>query len=168
MVQARKQGKAKKIIKIGLAAANSDRGRKNRILADKKPEVRERRRRAAVARMARVPVVSKLNDRFKEALRVVGLFPESEFTIGYYTVDFCFVEERVVVEVDGDYWHCNPDIYEKPKNTIQRRVVGKDRAEKRYLENGGWILLRFWESEIKDDLEKCIKRVMGALSERRG
>lgn len=37
-----------------------------------------------------------------------GLEPEKEYPIGPYYVDFCFPENKLVIEADGDWWHANP------------------------------------------------------------
>lgn len=97
----------------------------------------------------RMPISSSLNEKFKIALNNVGLFPLEEYSIGFYTVDFCFSDKKVVVEVDGDYWHSNPAIYPVPKNSQQRKSIGKDKAEKTFLTNRGWTLLRFWKKKYK-------------------
>jgi hypothetical protein len=65
-----------KLLKLsakGLEAAMSPQGRANLKLSNLKPEVRERRSRAAASRLANMPVVSSLNIRFKKELERIGL-----------------------------------------------------------------------------------------------
>lgn len=155
-----------KLLKLsakGLEAAMSPQGRANLKLSNLKPEVRERRSRAAASRLANMPVVSSLNIRFKKELERIGLQFEAEYLIDYYTVDFCFPEKKIVIEVDGDYWHGNPKLY-KNFNKTQRRVIGKDRAEKTYLENRGWKLIRFWEADLNKNINSCISKVQEVVN----
>lgn len=156
--------------KIGLKAAMSPEGIANRDKANKRPEVIEKRRQIAINRLKNMPVVSSLNRRFEEKLKSKSLVFESEYKIDYYLVDFCFPNEKIVVEVDGDYWHCNPLIYNeqgKKINKMQRKVMGKDKAEKTYLTNRGWKLIRFWEKDINENINKCVNEVVGVLNEYR-
>ena len=156
--------KLEKIIKMGLLAANTDEARKKIKETNKTPETKAKRSRAAIKNLLRIPIVSSLNIKFEKALNEAGLFPEPEYTIDFYMVDFCFPDKKIVVEVDGDYWHCNPVIYSEPKNKQQKRVVSKDKREKTFLINRGWTLLRFWEKDINFDIRKCINIVKEAIN----
>lgn len=160
--------------KIGLKAANSEEGRKSLREANKRPEVKERRSRAGKINMANRPpmrnplLISSLNIKFNKALDDAGLVHESEYLIKYYQVDFCFPDKKLVVEVDGGYWHCDPRIYKEPKNKMQRKAIVKDKREKTYLTNRGWTLLRFWEKEINSDINKCIEVVKETVNNIKG
>jgi len=46
---------------------------------------------------------------------------------------------------EGYNWHNREDIKKK------------DKAKNAYLKVSGWVLLRFWEHEIKDDINKCVQ-----------
>ena len=83
--------------------------------------------------------------------------------------DIVYVSKRVIVFLDGDFWHgynwkklgrVPPKKYWQGK--IQKNI---DRAQKynRALKKDGWKVLRFWEHEIKQDSQKCIKKVKNAL-----
>jgi len=79
--------------------------------------------------------------------------------------DIVFVSRKIVMFLDGDFWHgynwkklgkIPPKKYWQGK--IQKNI---DRA-KRYnkqLKRDGWIVLRFWEHDIKKNPEKCIKKI---------
>lgn len=160
-----KGAELRKVSINNILLANTIEARQKRDITNKTPESKRKRREAAVARLSRMPIRSSLNERFKIALNNVGLFPKEEYPIDFYTVDFCFPDKKVVVEVDGDYWHCNPEIYPIPKNSQQRKSVGKDKAEKTFLTNRGWVLLRFWEKDINKGIDACIESVLGVLNE---
>jgi very-short-patch-repair endonuclease len=150
--------KLMKLSKIGLKAAMSPEACKKKIAAANTPEAKNRRRMRMLRTLKSMPKVSTLNIRFKEALSRIGLFPKTEYQIDFYLVDFCFPDKKVVVEVDGDYWHGNPEIYGE-LNKTQKRVMFKDRREKTFLENRGWKLLRFWEKDINKSIKRCVKKV---------
>lgn len=87
----------------------------------------------------------------------------------YYSLDFAFKGAKLVIECDGDYFHINPLFYpDGPKDAIQRRNAGRDKAKNAFLRNRGWTVLRYWECDInagtfKDDLICQLKR-FGLLS----
>lgn len=58
-----------------------------------------------------------------------------------------FVEPNVCIFADGNYWH------NFPKGTE------KDREITKLLEGQGYKVLRFWESEINDNIELCIDSI---------
>jgi DNA mismatch endonuclease, patch repair protein len=78
--------------------------------------------------------------------------------------DFVFVEARLVVFVDGDFWHgwrfplwCDKlTPYWKTKIARTRR---RDLAHFRRLRRLGWRVLRLWGHQVEKDLPGAIRRV---------
>jgi very-short-patch-repair endonuclease len=68
---------------------------------------------------------------------------------GFYVVDALVPGAKVVIEVDGDYWHRQTDA----------DIVKRDRKKTKYLESRGYIVFRFTESELKADASKCVDQV---------
>jgi len=66
---------------------------------------------------------------------------------GLYVVDALIPGARVVIEADGDYWHKLPELQER------------DKRKDRYLKGRGYHILRFWESELKSDVEACVDKI---------
>ena len=63
----------------------------------------------------------------------------------------------------GDYWHANPEIYNKngkTLNEIQRKTILKDKQKAGYISSHYDIpILYLWESDINKTPEKCIKLI---------
>ena len=97
------------------------------------------------------PKISSIEILLKEQFDKINLKYEQQFVIGYFVADFAFPEQMLVVECDGDYWH------NLPKQQAQDK-----RKNDRY-ERNGWRVLRFWENEIKQNPENCLKTVLSAL-----
>ncbi len=57
------------------------------------------------------------------------------------------IKIKVVIFCDGDYWHNFPNGTEKDKKQTEK------------LQNMGWIVLRFWEHEIKKNLSECLEKI---------
>ena len=79
--------------------------------------------------------------------------------------DIVFVSKRIVIFLDGDFWHgYNWKGLGKvpPKEYWQEKIQKNIERAKKYnkqLRKEGWVVLRFWEHEIKKNPEKCIKVV---------
>ena len=83
-----------------------------------------------------------------------------------FMCDFCFPKEKVIVEADGDYWHCNPNIYPNPTHPRQVKNIGRDKSKKGYItkvDNNSWTILNFWGSEIEKDVSKCVDKIEEVL-----
>lgn len=84
--------------------------------------------------------------------------------------DIVLVSKRTVVFVDGCFWHRCPDHYIEPKTRNKfwvrkiERNCQRDIEVTELLNNMGWRVLRFWEHEIKDDLNKCISKIEESFS----
>ena len=86
--------------------------------------------------------------------------------------DFTFSAARVVVFVDGDFWHGNPIIFRPPKTNrrfwaekIQRNRTN-DRKVTRQLRANGWTVVRIWESSLKRRPKTCVAKVIKALNKK--
>lgn len=91
--------------------------------------------------------------------------------------DIVFSAARVVVFVDGDYWHGRavrengPEYLTSYFRPSQRsywvgkilRNVARDDAVTRELTDRGWKVLRYWESELKRNLKTAVEDVVSAV-----
>ncbi len=66
---------------------------------------------------------------------------------GLYVVDALVPGAKIVIECDGDYWHAQPK--------LQERYKRKDS----YLKNRGYLVLRFWESELMASVAACVDKL---------
>lgn len=80
--------------------------------------------------------------------------------LGKYRPDFQFVGSNKIIEVHGDYWHCNPHVYpEGPKDDVQIKGVLQDYYKKCFYVSSGYDVLYIWESEIKESLNKVKQKI---------
>ncbi|MDP3726752.1 MAG: DUF559 domain-containing protein [bacterium] len=67
---------------------------------------------------------------------------------------------KIAIFVDGDYWHAHPEKYkDKQLTKAQTDKVRRDKEQNEALKKNGWVILRFWESEIKRDVSSCVGEV---------
>jgi len=83
--------------------------------------------------------------------------------------DIVLTRQKIAIFVDGDFWHArghqeNPgEQVATNKEFWQRKLarnVERDKEVIDELTTMGWLVLRFWESDIKNNLQKCIDEVM--------
>jgi len=98
----------------------------------------------------------------------------------YCVFDF-YIEPKICIFTDGDYYHCNPKdyIYKKklyPGFKPNDRYVGKkyakdkwasDKKITRELRKKGYTVIRIWQSELETDPEKCIQKIIKIIKESR-
>jgi very-short-patch-repair endonuclease len=78
--------------------------------------------------------------------------------------DFYFFNKKILIEVDGDFHHCNPDsIHKIPTYPIQIKTVGNDIRKNLIAKDNNYKLLRFWETDIKNNPEYIIKKLKEEL-----
>lgn len=83
-----------------------------------------------------------------------------------FSYDYVDTYRKKCIEFNGDFWHCNPDIY---KENYIHRVKGlkasdiweNDKSKIELIESKGYSVLTIWESEFKKNpqqiLYKCIE-----------
>ena len=86
--------------------------------------------------------------------------------------DIVITKHKIAIFVDGDFWHARGH-EEQPGEQIAtnksfwaaklKQNVERDRYINELLLEQGWIVLRFWESDVKKNLKKCVDEVMGYL-----
>ncbi len=79
---------------------------------------------------------------------------ESQKIVGDFIYDFYVPVCKLLIEVDGDYYHGHPDKYELNElNAMQRRIKQNDLMKDKLARGLKYGLLRFWENDIHNDEE---------------
>lgn len=84
--------------------------------------------------------------------------------------DFILPDSKIVIECDGDYWHCNPEIFSDDSywDNDSRIDPGKTRKRDQELNivvgKTEWTMLRFWEHEINGDVNQVCSSITQAVS----
>lgn len=82
--------------------------------------------------------------------------------------DIVIMRCKIAIFVDGDFWHG------KDMNAIEKRIQShrtywlpkirrnreRDAEVNDALTEQGWMVLRFWESDIKKHLEQCVAQIL--------
>jgi very-short-patch-repair endonuclease len=133
-----------------------------------KEENREKQRKKRIKYLKDYQYNNKtiLESRFGDLLESIGVDFIFQYTICGFNFDYYLPKYDLVIEVDGDFYHCNPikypngPIYETQKTTIKN----DDKKNKICESSNGVTLLRFWETDINDKPEWVIGELKRHLS----
>jgi len=99
------------------------------------------------------PEIDTLPEKITEKLLIeFKLKYKKKINIGYYNCDF--IINNKVIEVQGDYWHANPNKY-KNHDKIQEKNYNRDKRKLKYLNNNGYKVLFLWENDLKNNINEC-------------
>jgi len=98
----------------------------------------------------------------------------------YGKPDIVFTRAKIAVFCDGDFWHGHNWVIRGLSSLDEElqsyseywrkkiiRNIERDKEVNEYLENNGWYVMRFWESDIKKDLALCVEKINQAYQERK-
>jgi len=83
-----------------------------------------------------------------------------KINVGYYNCDF--IINDLIIEVQGDYWHANPLIYEK-HDKIQNKNVKRDIRKYKFLVSSGYRVIYLWEYDLKNNINSCKEFISNIL-----
>jgi len=105
--------------------------------------------------------IDTLPEKIAEKLLIkLCLTYQKKINIGYYNCDF--VVNDTILEVQGDYWHGNPEFYNS-FDSIQEKNINRDRRKLNYLQSKGFKIIYLWENDLKKNLDYCEKTLIKEL-----
>lgn len=114
-----------------------------------RPEVRERLRTQAVQHRGKYPKTNtSIEILLQNALTNENITFKTDVPILDITRVDILIEPNICLFCDGNYWHKLPGKQEKDEKINQ------------VLTENGYIVLRFWGSEIRETPDKCIKKIL--------
>ena len=111
--------------------------------------------------------ISKEEKILRTELEARGLKIESQFKIGSLKYDLLVVDKKVLIEFNGDYWHCNPkqyaaDYLNKKKGAHAHEIWMHDAHKKSTAESAGYRVITVWDSEYKRN-KNTINKLIHAI-----
>lgn len=88
--------------------------------------------------------------------------------------DINIYKYRIAVFIDGEFWH-GFNWNEKSRKIKSNRDywiskiegnIARDHEINKLLEEKGWLVLRFWQSEIEKCTDHCLKQVLRLIDQR--
>ena len=83
-----------------------------------------------------------------------------------------FIKPNICIFADGDYWHANPKFHKLDSLILSHRglkpaykIWEKDEKINQKLIQKGYNVLRLWEDDIKNNPEKCLRKIIKIIKE---
>ena len=108
---------------------------------------------------------------FRKALYAAGYRYRIDYKKLIGKPDILLKKYRTAVFIDGEYWHGYNWTERKPKVKTNRefwiakieRNMQRDREVNAELKRLGYTVFRFWETEVKKELDTCLRKVIAHL-----
>ena len=106
---------------------------------------------------------SKPERYVREFLEKENIQFEQEYNLGKFYFDFKI--QNKFIEVQGDFWHCNPKIYDKPIAKIQKDNLINDSFKLNFAQLMGFQVIYIWEYDLKHNRKNSLKELLEKISE---
>ena len=85
--------------------------------------------------------------------------------------DIAITKYKVAIFVDGEFWHGENWVERKARLKSNREYwiekieenIARDKRNDELLEELGWTPIHFWEKEVKNDLQRCVHKVIDEI-----
>ena len=168
----------------------SDEAKKNMSIAQNRPETLQANRDRFAKQIKGKNKETVPEKLLQQMCNDIGIefIKQHNVKLGFQNHDVdIFIEPNICLEADGDRPHANPNPYVIPSRTSTQQPgykpndeiypKGKSRKQPRLakdiwetdkkittkLEELGYVVLRFWHSELETNREKCIEKIHSAI-----
>ena len=109
-------------------------------------------------------IVSKKEKEILKEIKKMGLDVIGSHKVDTKICDIYIPSLNLIIEYNGDYWHCNPKKYNstyfnKKKSKYAWEIWEYDKNKLELIKNNGYILEVIWESDFKSN-DKIIKHII--------
>lgn len=89
----------------------------------------------------------------------------NEHRIGNYLIDNYLSDWNLMIEVQGNFYHCNPCM--NLKNTRKDKIIEKDKNKNRYVKKvSGVNILYLWEEDLLNRYDMCFNLIKDYVTNR--
>lgn len=116
---------------------------------------------------------TKIEVALRKALWHKGIRYRKNYKVLDCHPDIVLTKYRIAIFCDGEFWHGKSfERYDVATNVKFwhekiRRNVERDLENTIELRDNGWIVLRFWETDIKKHLDACVEEVLNNIALRK-
>lgn len=102
------------------------------------------------------PYFSKPHKLISQYLESQDIPHENEKLAHYYKLDIYLTDKNLIIEINGDFWHCSPIRFKEIKYPQQLKTIYKDKSKDTYIKNKfEHNILYLWEADIIKNYELC-------------
>ncbi len=112
-----------------------------------------------------------LEEKIAANLRKRGIHMRRNVNSLFGKPDFALKGKKVVVFIDSCFWHGCESHSHLPKSNIEfwsrkiKRNRQRDSAVNEYYKSVGWKILRFWQHDIKANIDEVINTICRAVND---
>lgn len=116
---------------------------------------------------------TKIEILLRKALWHKGIRYRKQYRIFDCHPDIVITKYKIAIFCDGDFWHGKTfERYDVTTNAKYwhekiKRNVERDLENTIELRDNGWTVLRFWETDIKKNLDICVEAVLRVIEYRK-
>lgn len=117
---------------------------------------------------------TKIEVMLRKALWHQGIRYRKNYKVLDCRPDIVLTKYKIAVFCDGEFWHGKTfgryDVTTNAKYWHEkiRRNMERDLENTIELRDNGWIVLRFWETQIKKHLQECVEEVLKNIEMKKG
>jgi DNA mismatch endonuclease, patch repair protein len=118
---------------------------------------------------------SKIEKKLAKALWSEGLRYRKQYKKIKGKPDFVLVKYKIAIFCDSAFWHgykeMTTSLHDFKSNTDFwiakiKRNIERDKEVNKMLKKTGWKTFRFWDFQIKNDIEKCVQNVLQEIKKK--
>jgi len=118
---------------------------------------------------------SKIELMLRKALWHKGYRYRKNYTKVIGKPDIAFISLKIAIFCDSEFWHGYDWENKKQEIKSNRKFwvnkiesnIKRDKEVTKKLQADGWIVLRFWGNEIKNNLDRCVETIEQAIELRK-
>ena len=109
---------------------------------------------------------TKIEQTLRKALWHEGIRYRKNYNKLIGKPDIVIKKHKIAIFCDGDFWHGKNftddefKVHKKFWDNKIKRNKERDLETTIALRDQGWTVLRFWESDINNDLDGCVEKVI--------
>lgn len=108
---------------------------------------------------------TKLEKLFEDILNSLGIEYVFQYPVNGYNYDFYITNKNLLIEVDGDWWHCNESAGFTPVYDSQKHTIEHDKIKNQWAIDNGYKLIRFWESDINNNRIDVVEKLIEIMKD---
>jgi len=114
-------------------------------------------------------IVSKPEKEIEAYLNKLSINVVAQFKLETYRYDLYIPEFNLLIEYNGDYWHCNPikyasTYYNTKKSMTAQELWDYDKNKITIAKNHGYNIITIWESDYKTTGNQLIENLIQAYA----
>jgi hypothetical protein len=123
----------------------------------------EKKRKQAEKAIKRVKKMNKITETKPQImvnnfLNELGIKYINEYECRYYLIDNYLIDYDLMIEVQGNFFHCNPVM--NLQNSRKTKIIAKDKSKNTYIKKYyGIDILYLWEKDIMENPDLCKKLI---------